>query len=43
LASTIETDDKNNPNDSEIKETVCYGRHLDEFFVSQNTINKDTK
>ena len=26
-----------------MKETICYGRGLDEFFLKQNKINKDTK
>jgi hypothetical protein len=43
MAKEIVTDSNNNPVNNGVKETVCYGRKLDEFFVEQNKINSDTK
>jgi hypothetical protein len=42
MAKNIATDAKDNPTDSEVKETICYGRHLDEFFIKENQINEDS-
>jgi hypothetical protein len=42
LAEPISTDATDNPTDSEIKETVCYGRNLDKFMVAQHNIYKTT-
>ena len=40
LAGTVNTDGDNNPLDDEVKETVCYTRHLDDWFVSMpRTVN----
>ena len=43
LAGTVNTDADNNPLDDEVKETVCYTRHLDNWFVSTNTDNEATE
>ena len=40
LAGTVDTDGDNNPRDDEVKETVCYSRHLDDWFVSTNADNQ---
>ena len=40
LAGTVDTDGDNNPRDDEVKETVCYTRHLDDWFVSTNADNQ---
>ena len=42
LAGTVDTDADNNPRDDEVKETVCYTRHLDDWFVSTNADNEAT-
>ena len=42
LAGTVDTDGDNNPRDDEVKETVCYTRHLDDWFVSTNADNEAT-
>ena len=43
LAGTVNTDADNNPLDDEVKETVCYTRHLDDWFVSTNADNEATE
>ena len=43
LANSVKVDESNNPYSAEEKETICYGRRLDDFFVKQNKINKETK
>ena len=43
LAGTVNTDGDNNPLDDEVKETVCYTRHLDDWFVSTNADNEATE
>ena len=40
LAGTADTDADNNPRADEVKETVCYTRHLDDWFVSTNANNE---
>ncbi len=42
LAESISTDATDNPTDSEIKETVCYGRNLDKYVVAQHKIYSTT-
>ena len=43
LAGTVDTDGDNNPRDDEVKETICYTRHLDDWFVRTNTANEATE
>jgi len=43
LAESVRTDGDNNPLDDEVKETVCYTRHLEEWLVSKNADNEATQ
>ena len=43
LAESVRTDGDNNPLDDEVKETVCYTRHLESWLVSKNADNEATQ
>ena len=43
LAESVRTDGDNNPLDDEVKETVCYTRHLEEWLVTKNADNEATQ
>ena len=43
LAESVRTDGDNNPLDDEVKETVCYTRHLEEWLVTKKADNEATQ
>ncbi len=43
LAKSVKTDRLNNPIKSEHKETICYTRDLNSFFINSNKENENTK
>ena len=42
LAKSIKTDRQNNPIKSELKETICYTRDLNSYFIKTNKENENT-